>query len=135
MKSNIYKSGLAAVLAGLSLTACDPEIDAPKATNGEANFSKYIAVGNSLTAGFMDNGLYLEGQLNSYPAILAQQFKLAGGGEFVQPLFSENEKNGSGFIMLTGFTPSGLPITTNVTANTAVMPNVRLTKYTGSVNN
>ena len=135
MKSNIYKSGLAALLAGLTLTGCDPEIDAPKVDKGQANFSKYIAVGNSLTAGYMDNGLYLEGQLNSYPAILAQQFKLAGGGAFEQPLFSENERNGSGYIMLAGFSPTGLPDIRQVTNNTAVQPNGRFSHYNGTVNN
>ena len=32
---------------------------------GQAEFSKYVAVGNSLTAGFMDGALYNRGQENS----------------------------------------------------------------------
>ncbi len=43
-------------------------------TNGEADFSNYVALGNSLTAGYADNALYITGQENSYPNILAQQF-------------------------------------------------------------
>jgi hypothetical protein len=46
---------------------------------GTADFSKYVAVGNSITAGFMDNALYLEGQQNAYPVILAERMKLVNG--------------------------------------------------------
>ena len=53
---------------------------------GRADFSTFVAVGDSLTAGFSDSALYRHGQENSYPAILAQQFALVGGGSFVQPL-------------------------------------------------
>lgn len=47
-------------------------------TSGEANFSKYIALGNSLTAGYRDGALYSSGQAESYPSMLAMQMKLAG---------------------------------------------------------
>ena len=56
----------------------------PGASAGSANFSKYVALGNSITAGYADNALYREGQDNSYPSILAHQFALAGGGALVQ---------------------------------------------------
>lgn len=59
---------------------------------GSADFSKFISVGNSLTAGYMDGALYTRGQSNSYPAILAAQFALAGGGTFNQP--DVNSENG-----------------------------------------
>ncbi|SCY37333.1 hypothetical protein SAMN05192588_2543 [Nonlabens sp. Hel1_33_55] len=57
---------------------------------GEADFSKFVSVGNSLTSGFADNALYIEGQENSFPNIMAQQFELVGGGEFNQPLVNDN---------------------------------------------
>lgn len=74
----------------LSLVACKPQVhtEAPYA-NG-VDFSKYVAVGNSLTAGFADGTLYKSGQQNSYPAILATQFQYVGGGEFKQPLLQGN---------------------------------------------
>ncbi len=59
-------------------------------TNGDADFSRFIALGNSLTAGFTDNALFIAGQENSMPNIMAQQFALAGGGNFMQPLMSDN---------------------------------------------
>ncbi len=74
------------LLALAMLFACKPEIDDFTTTSGQADFSKYVAIGNSLTAGYADGALYRSGQLNSYPAILAYQFKAAGGGEFRQPL-------------------------------------------------
>lgn len=112
-------------LLGLGLTSCQPDIDAPSVSAGSADFSSYIAVGNSLTAGFSDGGLYREGQLNSYPNILSQQFALVGGGNFAQPLFTEAQANGSGYLRLAGFTAAtptspSAPITANVTTNVAV---------------
>lgn len=59
-------------------------------TSGTADFSHYIAIGNSLSAGFTDGALFVAGQQNSVPNILAQQFELAGGGEFSQPLMNGN---------------------------------------------
>ncbi len=62
----------------------------PTFTSGSADFSKYVSVGNSLTAGFSDGALFSEGQDKSFPNILAQQFAMAGGGAFSQPLTSDN---------------------------------------------
>ncbi len=59
-------------------------------TAGTADFSTFVAVGNSLTAGFTDNALFVAAQQNSLPNILATQFALAGGGSFTQPLMNDN---------------------------------------------
>ena len=59
-------------------------------SSGTANFSNYVALGNSLTSGYADGALYITGQNNSYPNIMAGQFALVGGGEFTQPLMSDN---------------------------------------------
>ncbi|MGV3503816.1 MAG: SGNH/GDSL hydrolase family protein [Adhaeribacter sp.] len=119
---HIFKSitSLAFLSGSLLLSSCDPEIEAPIISSGDLDLSKYVAVGNSLTAGYMDGGVYREGQLTSYPNILAGQFRKAGGGEFVQPLFSEEQANGSGYLTLTGFTPTGSPQLTPVTTKLAV---------------
>ena len=124
---------------GLGLAGCQADIDAPSVSAGSANFSRYIAVGNSLTAGFEDNGLYLDGQLNSYPNMLAQQFAQAGGGTFTQPLFTAAQANGTGYLRLAGFTATGAPITAPVTTNLAVRGGTATaplyTKYTDAINN
>ena len=96
MKSIYLKISL--VLAAFVLTiSCEPELDPSVEDDqnqiyesGEANFNNYVAVGNSLTAGFMDGALYREGQQNSFPNIMAGQFEFAGGGEFNQPLMNDN---------------------------------------------
>lgn len=82
-------------IIALGLVACEPEIensihDAGAYSSGEADFSKFVAVGNSLTAGYADEALYILGQENSFPNILAGQFSFAGGGEFTQPLMNDN---------------------------------------------
>jgi phospholipase/lecithinase/hemolysin len=105
-------------LLGLSLGSCQPELDGPDAPSaGTANFARYIAVGNSLTAGYSDGGVYREGQLSSYPLRLSEQFKLVGGGDFTQPLFTEAQSNGSGYLRLAGFDAGGSPITAGVTTS------------------
>ena len=58
--------------------------------SGSADFSTYIAFGDSLTAGYADSALYSSGQENSFPNILAKQFALAGGGSFNQPLVKDD---------------------------------------------
>ncbi len=59
-------------------------------TSGTADFTNYVALGNSLTAGFTDGALFMAGQQNSIPSILASRFALAGGGEFTQPMMNDN---------------------------------------------
>lgn len=109
----------ALALAGLGLSGCQVDIDTPDVSGGGANVSKYLAVGNSLTAGYSDNGLYLEGQQNSYPAILAQQFAQAGGGTFVQPLFPAANAAGSGYLVFRGLDAGGNP---QITPEAAAAP-------------
>jgi lysophospholipase L1-like esterase len=53
---------------------------------GQADFSRYVAFGDSLTAGFASGALFRSAQENSYPALLARQFGIAN---FQQPLVSD----------------------------------------------
>jgi hypothetical protein len=84
----IYTIGAFAVL----FAACKPAVNVTKTpTAGTANFSNYLAVGNSFTAGFGDNSLTVYGQLNSFPQRLFEQFSLipanpGAKGPFIQPL-------------------------------------------------
>lgn len=78
----------------VAMASCNDEFENPveeiQVTAGTADFSKYVAIGNSLTAGFMDYALYKSGQENSYPNILAQQMAMAGGGTFIQPMMPDD---------------------------------------------
>lgn len=72
------------------IAGCKPELDSFEPSAGNANFSKYVALGNSLTAGYKDGTLTSSGQEVSYPNIIAQQLKLVGGGEFKQPMMYDD---------------------------------------------
>jgi len=138
----IFKSIL--VAAVVSMASCKPEFKDVVPVKGTADFTRYIAVGNSLTSGFADGGLYLEGQQNSYPEMIAGQMKAAGGGAFTSPFFNADQPDGSGYLRIKSFSASGLPVTETVAGKTAVRSQITLpgvgsvtlyTKYTGDLNN
>jgi lysophospholipase L1-like esterase len=61
--------------------------DSPAGPTGAAvDLSRYVAIGNSLTAGYMNGALGIEGQSCSYPRLVAGQ--AGAGGAFSQPLVS-----------------------------------------------
>ena len=97
-------------ILGAALVGCDGEYDSLvdanadrnpipdmeiEASQGDADFSNYIAIGNSITAGFMDAALYNNGQEFSLGAQLSKQFELTGApSTFNQPdINSENGFN------------------------------------------
>ena len=135
INKNYVAKGLLAIVAAGAIASCKPNFKEFIPSNGEADFSRYIAVGNSLTAGFADGGLYLEGQQNSFPEILGKQLKAVGGGEFTSPFFAEAQANGSGYIQLAGFSATGTPVTSTVTTNLAYVAPGKLAKYEGTFNN
>ncbi len=75
------------------------QFDVVERTEGTADFTRYVSVGNSLTQGFQDGGLYSDGQEQSYPALIAQQMALVNTDmdDFLQPTVYGN---GSGYIHL-----------------------------------
>src|SRR5690606_27523984 len=90
---NILKYSFAA--AALVLMGCEPEFDHPVTddgfySSGTANFAKYVAVGNSLTAGYTDGALFVNAQKFSFPNLMAEKFEFVGGGDFNQPLMNDN---------------------------------------------
>ena len=85
-------------------TTIDPgpiEPDPITYTSGSADFSNYVAVGNSLTAGLSDAALFIDGQTASFPNMMASNFSLVGGGVFNIPFMADN---------LGGATLGGTPI-------------------------
>jgi lysophospholipase L1-like esterase len=87
------------LFASLAFVACnnDEEVtidanssDGNPLTSGTAVVTKYIAVGDSYTAGYSDDALFIEGQKGSFANIIAQQFALVGGGEFKTPFMADN---------------------------------------------
>lgn len=91
---------LAVLAAGFA--SCEPEFENEvnaNYTSGDADFSTYVAVGNSLTAGYMDGTVSRVGQTYSFPNLLAQKFALVGGGEFTQPSYADDVNNLGGLML------------------------------------
>ena len=64
-----------------------PVAELPALNTGSADFSNYVAVGASFTAGYTDGAMFKAAQQNSFPNMLAQQF---GSANFSQPLMNDN---------------------------------------------
>jgi len=96
MKRGIYYI-LFFVLTLSGLYSCKPKESKVEITAGDMDASRYVAIGGTITAGFMDDALYEEGQENSLGAILAGQFKLVGGEDFTQPLMPGNSVGYDGY--------------------------------------
>lgn len=87
---------------GLILSACSydfPQKPTVASVNlGSADFSNFVVVGSTWSAGFMDNALYEEGQKNAYPALLIEHLnnRSESAFSFVQPTV-ESENGYDGF--------------------------------------
>lgn len=68
--------------------------------SGSANFARYVAIGNSLTAGYQSSSLYESSQKYSYPNMIANQVGLT---TFEQPLISD--PGIGGLIKIASFEP------------------------------
>ncbi len=92
-------------LLAIGMVSCDAEIENAVDANytaGDADFSTYVAIGNSLSAGYMDGTVYREGQKYSFPNTLSKQFALVGGGAFTQPSFEDDVNNLGGIMGIFG---------------------------------
>ncbi|MDP5106145.1 MAG: G-D-S-L family lipolytic protein [Polaribacter sp.] len=86
---------IALFLLSLGVISCDSndfdpiteqtEAEVALNTNG-LDFSKYVSIGASFTAGYTDGAMFAAAQENSFPNILASKF----GTDFKQPLMADN---------------------------------------------
>ncbi|MEQ8927258.1 MAG: SGNH/GDSL hydrolase family protein [Fulvivirga sp.] len=100
--------------ASVLITSCDSEDDLiderlaenpivdPNYNPGSLDISNYVAVGNSLSAGFADAALFPQGQMFSFPNIIGEQLQKSGGNAFVYPDIT----SGNGF---GGLDDDGMP--------------------------
>ena len=125
-------------------TNIEPEqvVELPALVSGSADFSTFVSVGNSLTAGFTDNALFKAAQENSFPNILAQKFAMLGGGSFNQPLMNDNFGGlALGGNRIPGFNPrlvttGGAPLPLeSVIGPVTVTTDIALNNPTGPFNN
>ncbi|MCF2444685.1 hypothetical protein L0657_12015 [Dyadobacter sp. CY345] len=102
-----------------------------KIANGLEPFM--IAIGDGNAAGYRDGGLYRQGQLTSYPNLVARQMGLTN---FNQALFETENGNGTGYLVREK--SSSMPFFQEVINNTARMEkgSVYMKTYNGKpVNN
>lgn len=126
------------LLVSLTFVACTNDDDVlvmeEPVSAGSANFTKYVALGDSFAAGYSDAALFVEAQKGAYPNILAQQFAEAGGGAFSTPLMGDN----IGGLLLGGNVIAGQRMYFNGSAPVAVSgtPTTNVaTKVTGPFGN
>jgi len=110
------------------LFSCEPNITDPQGTGDLGTLVPageklvYVAIGNSLTAGYQSGAVFTDGQQYSFPNLIAHQL---GCEEFNQP---EYDGNGTGDrIYFHGFNATGSPIITK-SMNIANVLNVTLAK-------
>ncbi len=80
--------------AALTAVSCSKTEDIDRL--GELNFERPAAIGGSYMAGYQDGALYTKGQENSIPALIFNQIKEFGGGDFTLPLMTEQAEDGIG---------------------------------------
>lgn len=120
MKTTL-KHGLSLLIAAMTIVGCS--VDYPSTsekalplitTSGTADFTKFVVVGNSLTAGYQNGGLSEQFQVNSYGAQISRQLGIEDGGElgsdFEQPLV--DDPGTSGILTLNLTTTKPTPVTT-----------------------
>ena len=133
MKKNI-KWLLFVALATVACTNNDDDATTDVVTSGSANFSNYIALGDSFATGYSDSALFALAQETAYTNILATQLKAAGGGDFGIPYMNDNIGG-----LLLGNTPvAGVRLYFNGTSPVSVsgVPTTQVnTRITGEFNN
>ena len=55
----------------LCVIACKPKYEAPSFSKGEIDPTRFVMIGGGHVAGYMNDGLYFEGQENSLANLIA----------------------------------------------------------------
>lgn len=111
------------LLMVLPFTGCEDrtELTAPQVTapnTGTADFSRFVVIGNSLTAGYQAGALYKSSQEYSYGNLLAQQVVT----NFEQPYVSDPGLGSPGRIEIKSVSPFATEI--NLNQGTLLNPNL-----------
>ncbi len=117
---------IASLLCVVLFTQCEVEHKDFKPSNGNADFSNFVAVGDSYTAGYTDGALSLSGQQNSFSYILSEQLSHVGSKDFKQPLIPAGKsigsmKNGSFYLVETGNENAPIAPNTKVPGNVELL--------------
>ncbi|NGP78069.1 hypothetical protein G3570_15580 [Balneolaceae bacterium YR4-1] len=112
MKFTFKKTSISVlVLLLMVLAGCEDysSLNLKPIDSGNADYSNYVAVGNSLTAGYQNSSLYASGQQFSFPKQIARQLRIEES--FDQPLISDPGIGGR--IELNSLNPIGLEVTSS----------------------
>ncbi len=112
MKFTIKKSSVMVLaLLLIMLAGCKDynDLNLGPIDSGSADYSNYVAVGNSLTAGYQNSSLYASGQQFSFPKQIARQLRIEES--FDQPLIGDPGIGGR--IELNSLNPLGLEVNSN----------------------
>ena len=106
------------ILTSLFLMSCEDrsELTAPTQPSpnlGVVNFTNFVTIGNSLTAGYQSSSLFESAQMYSYGNLMAQQV----GTSFAMPIISD--PGSAGRIQLKSLVPFAL--TMPVSAGTVTL--------------
>ncbi len=96
MKPNKLRPSITILILSILLINCKKTTESEN-NWGDADFTSFVAIGNSLTAGVADGALYEDSQKNSFPNLIAKMAEV--DNDFEQPImggngFSFNEAEG-----------------------------------------
>ncbi len=92
MKANTFIFAALVIVCALVASGCtDSAPSGPSASLGSVTVTKYVAIGNSLTAGYQSGSLFVDAQTYSFTNLIAGQLTAAGAsiGTFQQPLIAD----------------------------------------------
>jgi len=70
--------------------SCTPELEPPVIQSGDADFTRFVAIGDGYLAGYQDGALFKDAQSRSISALVFSSMKQAGSGGFNQALMPDN---------------------------------------------
>lgn len=129
---------LVALCSAAACSSDDSPLAPPNGDHGELDLTRFVAIGNSLTAGYMNGALYRSGQVNSFPALFARR----AGVEIEQPLIANpgiaSPGTDEGWLVLVSLSPfvldrarpAGIPLNASLTRpyDNLGVPGARLTE-------
>ncbi len=82
-------------IVALGVVSCQKEADVPVPRIGEADFSVFVAMGDSYTAGYTNGALSREGQESAFATLIAENLTQLSNTGFTVPFLPEGTSVGS----------------------------------------
>ena len=111
----MIKKFLYIIFFAVVFTACDNEVDIPSPQSGDADFSVFVSLGDSYTAGYTNGALSAEGQSSAFASLMAERMENLTEEPYTIPYLPDGASVGSSLEgeMELQVTESGLsPVTT-----------------------